>query len=120
MSTDGNSSASVVSADAKLIVQAINRGWIGRGFQMGIGFWLAGLVVTFVGLVLFATFGAALLSSATHSDYDGNTFGSPSAYVAPPSPSSDKRDWREQLAAQEAVSESMRRNLASGTSAAHP
>ena len=40
--------------DARLVADAIRGGWIGRGFKLGLGFFLAGLVVWMIPLLLLA------------------------------------------------------------------
>ena len=41
--------------DARAVVHAIQNGWIGRGFKLGIGFFLAGLVIWMLPMVLLVS-----------------------------------------------------------------
>ena len=41
--------------DARAVVHAIQNGWIGRGFKLGIGFFLAGLVIWMIPMLLLVS-----------------------------------------------------------------
>ena len=41
--------------DARAVVHAIQTGWIGRGFKLGIGFFLAGLVIWMIPMLLLVS-----------------------------------------------------------------
>ena len=41
--------------DARRIADAIERGWIGRGFKLGLGFFLAGVVIWLIPIFLLAS-----------------------------------------------------------------
>ena len=41
--------------DARRIAQAIETGWIGRGFKLGLGFFLAGVVIWLIPIFLLAS-----------------------------------------------------------------
>ena len=45
----------VSSSDAERIARAIEDGWIGRGFKLGIGFFLAGVVIWLIPLTLLVS-----------------------------------------------------------------
>jgi len=75
-----------VGPDAAAVALAIERGWVWRGFQLGIGFWLAGLFIIVVS-ALFWVFVLAKLIGVGH--------------ALPSTPASvsdtDPRTWQEQL-----------------------
>ena len=84
------------SADARLVAESINTGWIGRGFKLGIGFFLAGLVVWLIPMVLLAScvgtiaaVGAASLGGwAEHWEHwDDDDHGGDPVAVQPATPS---------------------------------
>ena len=43
------------SADARAISEAIRTGWIGRGFKLGLGFFLAGVVIWMIPIFLLVS-----------------------------------------------------------------
>ena len=55
MSYDNQPGQPAASADARLVADSINSGWLGRGFKLGIGFFLAGLVVWLIPMILLAS-----------------------------------------------------------------
>lgn len=97
---------SELSPEGRAITRAINDGWIGRGFKLGIGFWLAGLFVIvaswFAVLVLGRLVGElpspSLPSSAERSP-------AAAAKLGP----TDPRSWQEQLRAQDAAARQLDR-----------
>jgi hypothetical protein len=48
---------------AASIKEAINSGWVARGFQFGIGLWLAGIAAFLVVFFLFGAMGIGLLGT---------------------------------------------------------
>ena len=80
--------------DARLVANAIESGWIGRGFKLGIGFFLAGLLVWLIPVMLLASCvatvatvagGAAFERWAEHWEHDDRDEGEPIA-VQPATP----------------------------------
>jgi len=69
---DGTGSSKNLSRDARTISEAINTGWIARGFKLGIGFWLAGLCIGFATFILFLFGGAALVGAVVNASKDAN------------------------------------------------
>src|SRR4051812_29256199 len=103
MSDPGVREREGVGLDAQVVAHAINGGWIGRGFKLGIGFWLAGLFIAALGFLLFAVFGAALMAGRLRDSV------TPISESATPAPAPDNRDWRAKLkAADQAQAESQR------------
>ena len=50
-------------AHARIIADAISKGWIDRGIKLGIGFWLAGLIIFAISAVFWIVFISALLQT---------------------------------------------------------
>ena len=50
-------------AHAKIIADAISKGWIVRGIKLGIGFWLAGLIIVTISAVFWLVFISALVQA---------------------------------------------------------
>jgi hypothetical protein len=48
------------SYDARSIVDAINRGWLGRGFAFGLGLWLASVFLVVLPILLVILMGGGL------------------------------------------------------------
>jgi hypothetical protein len=84
-------SRQMLSRDAAFIADAIREDWIMRGLKLGIGFWLAGVVIVvttvLVLLALGALGGIAALTSRPASAGD----------VGATERQSDDGDWRQRL-----------------------
>lgn len=50
-------------AHAEVIADAISKGWIVRGIKLGIGFWLAGLIIFVISAVFWLVFIGALVQA---------------------------------------------------------
>lgn|GEM_PF-5048872 len=79
------------SEDAELIAYSINKGWVMRGFKLGIGFWLAGVFITVVGAVIAFVFWSLLAAQFYKAGTASRTDAPPPAYSddTPPPVNSD-------------------------------
>jgi hypothetical protein len=102
--------AAAPSADAREVAEAIRTGWIGRGFKLGLGFFLAGLVIWLIPMMLLvscvggiaAMAGGAALSELADADVDFSLKADQdgvSVRTTPPKP----EDQRDAAAAAEAA-----------------
>ena len=100
------------SPDARAVVHAIQNGWIGRGFKLGIGFFLAGLVIWMIPMLLLVSCvggiaalagGAALNEAAEEMSVDVHSGAGGVAEPASPPQAQDSADAAD--AAAEAASD---------------
>jgi hypothetical protein len=79
------------SADAREVAEAIRHGWIARGFKLGIGFFLAGVVVWLIPLFLLASCvgGLAAIGGAAALKQAAEAVDAPAGVVESPAPPTD-------------------------------